>query len=186
MGNMAYEAGSILEACRESGGPAGDSRRALLFERTHIATLGPAALREYLGIPVAQELGTLLVSDKIASPTEAACLLCGLASYIVHHCFNYANDRKIMGKPLVEYQMTLAKLADLATLEAVLCQRHNAVISGAFDPENISEISGVFLRITAVSMEMLAGSGFVDESPMHDMAFLLNKALLEDIHVQHL
>jgi hypothetical protein len=183
MGNMAYDTGSIFAACQEFEFRSSGSLQSSLFELTRIACLGQGPLREHLGISVSQDLSARILAEKVITANEAACMLCGLASHIVHHFFMYASDRKIMGRPLVEYQLTLAKLADLATLEAVLCERHQALVSGAFDPENISEISRAFLRISALSTEMLAGSGFVEESSTHDLALSLNRQLMEESHV---
>jgi hypothetical protein len=194
----ATSAESIFDLCNELSALPISTRQKSLVTLTVAAWAGQETLRKHLNVAHVIKLDdSILASAASHLPGDYQlanyfdCIMCGLASRLVHRCFVYANDRKIMGKLLLEYQMTLAKLAEMTTLEAILCLRLRISVfdQTADHCENHREICRVSLRISALAMELMAGAAFVQEdsrqSDQEVFLLTINTTLTELCHAQH-
>jgi hypothetical protein len=149
---------------------------------TLAACLGQNSLKKHLDISRSDIIGSsdLLRAVHAEKVTAHAIIfgaaVCGFAGCIVHSCFIFAGQRKIAGRLLSDQTLAMSKLADLATLEAVLILRHKMLLS---DPTNLAntnlrEICRCAMQISAQAMELKAGSAIVHAGPAQsDLEVLL-------------
>ena len=159
----------IQELCLELIKLALDSQRLFLVTLTLESNAGLKSLKTYLGI----SQSCVVSSKELLHAIEAVnggtpillfcCMICGMAGRVVHSCFTFASQRKISGKLLIDHPMAMIKLAELATHEAILCLRHDMLLSNPSDTqeENVKEICRCALQISSQSMDLRAGNAFV-------------------------
>jgi hypothetical protein len=191
------QAGSVFEHCRELLAQESDKEQKQFIALALAACEGHETLRQHLNVPQSKILDRSDLLDAVGAfrtwPAAAsfASMVCGTAGCVVHRCFIHANQRKIMNRVLIDYQLTQAKLADLAANEAVLCLRHKILFVGRADvsSDNLKEICRCALQISALALELVAGTGFVrndaTQSDLEILLLLVTSTLGELAHAQH-
>lgn len=102
----------------------------------------------------------------------------GIAQGAFEYCLNYVKERKQFGKPLHQFQMVQATLADMAMkIEAARLLVHQAAKKLDLQEKNIAKFasmakcfaSDTAMEVTTNAVQLLGGYGYIKEYPVERM-----------------